>query len=165
MLFLPSARSRVGDLILMALLAASGAPPAFAIEMHHFDVPEEEAAAAIRDFGEQAHVQILVAAEAVKGKKLHSVTGTLSTEQGLNTLLSGSGLTHRYVGDPSIALLAAQASGAASSTQAKLGGTGGADPGPQEGKGDFSGEVFPCSAGMGRTTAPSTVENQPEQTS
>jgi len=165
MLFLPSARSRVGDLILMALLAASGAPPAFAIEMHHFDVPEEEAAAAIRDFGEQAHVQILVAAEAVKGKKLHSVTGTLSTEQGLNTLLSGSGLTHRYVGDHSIALLAAQASGAASSTQAKLGGTGGADPGPQEGKGDSSGNFLLAQVDQGQTTAPSTVENQPEQTS
>jgi iron complex outermembrane receptor protein len=158
------ARSRVGELILMALLAGSGALPAFALEVHRFDVPEEEAATAIRDFGEQAHVQILVAAEAVKGKKLHAVTGQLSTEDGLNALLSGSGLTHRYVGDHSIALLAAQAS-AAPSTQAQVAGTAGAESGTQEGKNDPSGNFLLAQATPGQTPSASTVEKQDEQSS
>jgi|HubBroStandDraft_4_1064222.scaffolds.fasta_scaffold03475_3 iron complex outermembrane receptor protein len=163
MLFPPPARSRVGELILMALLSASGALPAFAIEVHPFDIPEEEAAAAIRDFGEQAHVQILVAGEAVKGKKLHAVTGEFSTEDGLNTLLSGSGLTHRYVGDHSIALLAAQASGSASSTQVQLAGTGSADPGTQEGKNDSSAGFLLVQVDQGQTSSPSTGEAQQGQ--
>jgi iron complex outermembrane receptor protein len=154
------ARSRVGELILMALLAASGALPALAVEVHHFDIPEEGAAAAIRDFGEQAHVQILVAAEAVNGKKLHSVTGELSTEDGLNALLSGSGLTHRYVGDHSIALLA-QATQA--STQSQVDGPGGADPGTQEGKKDSSGNFLLAQATPGQASGPAAVETSDEQ--
>jgi iron complex outermembrane receptor protein len=154
------ARSRVGELILMALLAASGALPAFAVEVHHFDIPEEGAAAAIRDFGEQAHVQILVAAEAVNGKKLHAVTGELSTEDGLNALLSGSGLTHRYVGDHSIALLA-QATQA--STQSQVDGPGGADPGTQEGKKDSSGNFLLAQATPGQPSGPVAVETSDEQ--
>ena len=157
------ARSRVGELILMALLAASGALPAFAVEVHHFDIPEEGAAAAIRDFGEQAHVQILVAAEAVNGKKLHAVIGELSTEDGLNALLSGSGLTHQYVGDHSIALLAAQARDAGASTQAQLAGTGGADTGPQEGKKDPSGNFLLAQVDQGQTSGPATVEKEDEE--
>ena len=131
------ARSRVAELLILALLAASGALPAFALEVHRFDIPEGDAAVAIRDFGEQAHVQILVAGEAVKGKTLHAVTGNLSTEDGLNALLSGSGLTHQYVGDHSIALRAAQARGAEASTQSQVAGAGGADS-TQEGKSNSS---------------------------
>jgi iron complex outermembrane receptor protein len=61
--------------------------------------------APLRHLGEQAHVQILVAGENVVGKTLHAVSGDLTTEEALNTLLSGSGLTHKYVGDSSVALL------------------------------------------------------------
>jgi len=101
------ARSRVIELIVVAALSASAALPAFASEVHRFDIPAEEAPAAIRDFAAQAHVQILVAGEKVKGKRLHSVSGSLSTDQGLQQLLQGSGLVPQYVGDRSIALLRA----------------------------------------------------------
>ena len=90
MRFSSQARSRVAELLLIAVLAASGSLPVFAVEVHRFDIPELEAAAAIREFAVQAHVQILVAGEAVNGKKLHAVTGELSTEQGINALLSGN---------------------------------------------------------------------------
>ena len=98
------ARSRVIEIVLTVALAASGALPAFAIETHRFDVPSEEAPAAILDFAAQANVQILVAGENVKDKQLHAVSGELSTEQGLQVLLADSGLTPHYVGDRSIAV-------------------------------------------------------------
>jgi iron complex outermembrane receptor protein len=104
MRFFSIAGSRVGELILMAVLAAGGLP-AFATEVHQFDIPAEDASAAIRDFGAQAHVQILVAGENVKDRGLHPVSGAYSTEDGLNRLLAGSGLTHEYVGDHAIALM------------------------------------------------------------
>lgn len=97
--------ARVIEFLVAATLAASGALPAFAAEIHRFDIPAEEAPAAIRDFGSQAHVQILVAGERVKDKQLHAVSGELSTDQGLKVLLADSGLTPQYVSDRSIALV------------------------------------------------------------
>src|SRR4029077_19857207 len=112
------AGSRVGELILIAVLAAGGLP-AFAAEVHQFDVPAEEAPAAIRDFGAQAHVQILAAGENVKDKQFHAVTGELSTAQCLHILLPDSGLTAQYVGDRSIALVSADAAVTSSSAQVR----------------------------------------------
>src|ERR1700722_11107451 len=100
-------RLRVIDVLLIAALAVAGTIPAFATETHQFDVPAEDASAAIRDFASQAHVQILVAGEKVKDKHLHAVSGELSTDQGLRLVLADSGLSPQYVGDRSIALVAA----------------------------------------------------------
>jgi iron complex outermembrane recepter protein len=100
-------RSHVIDLLLIAALATAGPIPAFAAETHRFDVPAEDATKAIRDFASQAHVQILVDGERVKEKRLHPVLGEFSTEQGLRLLLADSGLSPRYIGDRSIALVKA----------------------------------------------------------
>jgi len=83
--------------------------PAFATETHRFDIPVEEAPAAIRVFASQARVQILVAGENVKNKHLHAVSGEFSTEQGLQLLLADSGLTPQFVGNRSIALVSSTA--------------------------------------------------------
>ncbi len=104
--FLVRARTHVVEFLVLAALAAGGLP-AFATEVHQFDIPVEEASAAIRDFGTQAHLQILVAGENVKDKRFQAVSGVFSTEDGLNKLLAGSGLNHNYVGDHSVALLLA----------------------------------------------------------
>jgi iron complex outermembrane recepter protein len=110
-------RPRMVDLLVAAAVAMLGALPAFATEIHRFDIPAQDAPAAIRDFGSQAHVQILVAGEHVKNKQLHAVSGDLSTDEGLQLLLAGSGLIPQYVGERSIALLPAdQARAAANST-------------------------------------------------
>src|ERR1700730_5572148 len=106
-------RSQLIDILLTAALAVAGPIPAFAAETHQFDVPDEAAPAAIRDFASQAHVQILVAGENVKEKHLHAVSGELSTDQGLRILLADSGLIPQYVGDRSIALVTAANSSSA----------------------------------------------------
>src|SRR5690242_6919835 len=99
-------RSPVIETLIAAGLAVSSGP-AFATETHRFDIPVQDAPSAIRDFASQAQVQILVAGENVKEKRLHAVSGELSTEQGLQELLDGSGLTPQYVGERSIALVSA----------------------------------------------------------
>jgi iron complex outermembrane receptor protein len=114
-------RSRMIDILLIAALAAAGPIPAFATETHQFDVPAEDAPAAIRDFASQAHVQILVAGEKVKDKHLHAVSGELSTDQGLRLLLADSGLSPQYVGDRSIALVTASDSTTSPQATAKEG--------------------------------------------
>jgi outer membrane receptor protein involved in Fe transport len=102
------AGSRVIEILLALALGVSQASiPAFAAEVHDFNVPAEAAPDAIRDFASQAHVQILAAGENVKDKQLHAVNGTYSTDQGLHILLADSGLAPQYVGNRSIALVTA----------------------------------------------------------
>jgi hypothetical protein len=98
-------RTRVIELVLVAALVSRGIGLAVASDTIRFNIPAEEAPAAIRDFASQANVQIIVAGESVNGKRLHAVVGELSTEQALRILLAGSGLTPRYVGNGSIALV------------------------------------------------------------
>lgn len=162
MWFSSQTRSRVGELILMAVLATSGSLPAFAVEVHRFDIPEEGAAAAIRDFGVQAHVQILVAGEAVNGKKLHAVAGELSTEDGINALLNGSGLTHQYVGDRSIAVLAASP-GTAASTQAQLEGSVGTNTSDEERKKSSPDAFRVAQVDQGKTASDVSVEKKEKE--
>jgi iron complex outermembrane recepter protein len=98
-------RSPMYGVLLTAVLAAANPPPAFAQEAHSFRIAATNSTQAIQDFGAQSGIQILASAEQLEGKKLHEVSGTLSTDEGLKTLLEGTGLTHRYVGERTVALV------------------------------------------------------------
>jgi hypothetical protein len=98
-------RTRVIEIVLVAALVFRCVGLAVAFDTIRFNIPAEEAPAAIRDFASQANVQIIAAGESVNGKRLHAVAGELSIEQALRLLLAGSGLTPRYVGNGSIALV------------------------------------------------------------
>lgn len=88
------------------LLFFAGPLPAYAQEAHGFDISATDASQAVREFGKQAGVQILASGKLLKGKKLNAVSGELSTESALRLLLADSGLTHRYVGERGVALVA-----------------------------------------------------------
>lgn len=103
-----TSRRYMGPLLLSAWLAASSVP-AYAEEVHRFEVARGEASDAIRDFGTQAGLQILAAGDRLQGRELNAVSGELSTERALQSLLVGSGLTHQYVGERSVALVEAPA--------------------------------------------------------
>ena len=115
----------MGALIFATLLAVASPLPAAAQEVHAFNVATPDAASAIRAFGAQAGLQILASADDLNGKQLHPVTGDISTEQALNTLLAGTGLDHQYVGERVVALVNnGAASGAAAAPSAGGMGTG-----------------------------------------
>jgi outer membrane receptor protein involved in Fe transport len=97
--------------LLLATLLATDAATAWAAEKHEFNVSTDSAAVAIHEFGEQSGVQILAAGDKLDGKHLNTVSGVHSVDEGLRILLAGSGLTHRYVGDRAVALVAAQDNG------------------------------------------------------
>ena len=100
-----SVRHTVHALLLTAALTVANPLPAFANEAHRFEVRTTDSAQAIQAFAVQSGLQIFASAEQLQGKKLHEVTGTLSTEDGLKTLLKDTGLTHRYVGERTVALV------------------------------------------------------------
>lgn len=95
-------------LVLTAALALTQPLPAFAQESHQFFVATTDAARAIQEFGAQSALQILASAEQLQGKQLQKVSGKLSTDAGLTALLKGTGLTHRYVGNRTVALVMVQ---------------------------------------------------------
>jgi Secretin and TonB N terminus short domain len=92
-------------LICLSELAAASRLPAAAFELHSFEVAGHDPSAAIRAFGAQAHIQVFASADDLKGKTFNSVSGEVSTEDGLNRLLAGTGLGHRYVSERTVALL------------------------------------------------------------
>jgi len=95
----------VYGILLTAALAAAQQLPAYAEEEHRFAIQGTDTGHAIQELGNQAGVQIFASSEDLAGKHLHDVTGVMSTEAAFTTLLTGTGLAHRYVGDHIIALL------------------------------------------------------------
>jgi iron complex outermembrane recepter protein len=89
-----------GLLMVSACLAAHavlGAEPV-ASEIRSWNIPAEDAAAALRDFGVQSGVAISAEAAVLEGKRLNAVTGSLTVDKALQMLVAGSGL--KYVYDP-----------------------------------------------------------------
>lgn len=97
-------RSSMYGFILTAALATANLP-AYAEESHAFHIEAADTVRAIQQFGTQADIQILASAEQLKGKALHEVTGSYTTDTALRILLADSGLTHRYVGKRTVALV------------------------------------------------------------
>lgn len=112
---------RVTGLLFSALLIANAALPAYAGESHDFRVASLDSATAIQEFATQSGVQILAAADTVKGRRFNPVMGEHTTEEGLALMLKGTGLTHRYMGGRAVALVdeAAPAKDAAPSLAGK----------------------------------------------
>lgn len=82
--------------------------PAFSDELHHFDIDARDSGAAIVAFGKQSGLQVFVPADELKGRHLNAVKGALTVAEGLEQLLSGSGLTYHYLGDRAVALTVAR---------------------------------------------------------
>ena len=94
--------------LLLVMLLGVGAPlPAVAQEVHAFDISTKDPASAIRAFSEQSGMQILASADDLVGKQLNPLHGNVANEDALNDLLAGTGLSHRYVGGRSVALVSA----------------------------------------------------------
>ncbi len=81
-----------------ACLTAEGvfAATPVAEEVHSWNIPAEDGAAAVRDFGLQSGVAISAAQSDLQGKRLNAVTGTLSVDAALRQLIAGTGLRYVY---------------------------------------------------------------------
>jgi iron complex outermembrane receptor protein len=91
-------------LSLSLVLAAASSLPAIASEQHGFQIVAGDASSAVREFARESGVQIMAAADTLNGRRLSAVTGEHTTEEALQMLLAGSGLTHQYVGENGVVL-------------------------------------------------------------
>ncbi len=96
-------------LALVTFLAVADPLPPFAGKSHGFNIVVSDASTAVREFGRQSGVRIMVSGELLKGKKLNPVTGEHSTDAALRILLADSGLMHRYVGERGVVLVPSDA--------------------------------------------------------
>src|SRR5579862_4689267 len=102
----------------LPLTAIAVALPATAQKVHQFNIPPSDPASAIHTLGVQAGIHILASADDLKGRKLHPVSGTLSTDQALSDLLEGTGLDYRYEGAEAVAIVASAAGSPSGSSEA-----------------------------------------------
>ena len=75
--------------------AALAAEP-IANEVHSWNIPAEDAPAALRDFGVQSGVAISAEQKDLEGKRLNAVTGSLTVDSALRQLVAGTGLKYVY---------------------------------------------------------------------
>jgi len=87
-----------GLLLAAACLTAEAALAAepVANEVHSWNIPAEDAPAALRDFGVQSGVAISAEQKDLEGKRLNAVTGALTVDRALQQLVAGTGLKYIY---------------------------------------------------------------------
>jgi iron complex outermembrane recepter protein len=98
----PSFRS-LWIMALRALLCASAVlltiPAQAMADSAHFDITAQSLPAALKQFAEQAHMQLLYQADAVSNATGNAVSGELDKHQALEQLLNGTGLEPVYSSD------------------------------------------------------------------
>lgn len=93
------------------LVAAGVAAPAFAQDAQRsFDIPAQSLPDALTAFGQQSGLQVSAKAPLLEGRTSSAVNGALPSLQALSQLLSGTGLSFRFVGSTVTLELAPQSS-------------------------------------------------------
>jgi len=78
-----------------------------------FDIPAQPLSQALMAFGRQSGMQIAVDSAAVAGKTSAPVAGSMTADQALRQLLSGSGLSYQFTSANAVTVAGAPAPGAA----------------------------------------------------
>ncbi|GFE80082.1 TonB-dependent receptor [Steroidobacter agaridevorans] len=95
---------RTGNFVAAAIVSALGFAATAHAQSQSFDVPAQSAASGVREFAQQAGIQVIVAGTAAHGRTTNKVQGNLDTRSALERLLSGTGLVVRSF-DGTVAIL------------------------------------------------------------
>lgn len=95
-------------LSLVGLCSAHGAKAA--MERIHTSIPPQALGAALQEFAQKRDIQVLYFSAAVKNVQTQGASGDLTADETLNRLLTGTGLTYRYINDGAITILPRAAS-------------------------------------------------------
>jgi hypothetical protein len=116
--------------------------------LRDFDVPATTLGTALLRFGEQSGLQFSVSSSLTSGKSTSGIKGKYTPEDGLRTLLSGSGLTFRFTGSRTVVIEKLPNTGdarvlgplrveGAGGTNATAGANGSSDPTATQGTGSL----------------------------
>ena len=85
--------------------------PAVAERTLDFDIPAQNLNAALLDFAERAGLQLIYDVSTVNDLRSAPLRGTFTPQEGLDRLLEGTGITHRFSGSTTVSLQKAKSSG------------------------------------------------------
>ena len=96
--------SLLSALLVVSSLAAAAPPEAAAAVRETTRLPSQDLDSALQSFVKQRHLQIIYRSDVVKGIKgsTRSIEGYLSAQEVLHQLLSGTGLTFRFLDDKTV---------------------------------------------------------------
>src|SRR5688572_8891720 len=81
--------------MLAALVLLSPAQVCAQTSLHEYNIPAGDLGEALRAFGAASNTQILFAPEVVAGRRSQGISGRLSLEAAMNSLLANTSLTYR----------------------------------------------------------------------
>lgn len=101
----------------LAIFELSNAAESASAIKSRIDIPPQALAAALQTFAKGSNVQLVYVAEEIDGVRTRGVTGELTQEEALRQLLSGTGLTFKYLDEKTVTIMPA-GTGASSADQA-----------------------------------------------
>jgi len=132
----------LASVISLSVVSLSVAQDARAAAKIHTDIPPQSLGSALQAFAQSRDLQVLYFSGLVKDLQTTGAAGALSADEALTQLLSGTGLTYRYVGQNAVTIVSTGADGSAA-TQLPNGAPPSAQPIPsaqKEGKRTSSSE-------------------------
>ena len=104
--------SVVGCCLSICLIGLSIADDAKASIRKTTDIPAEELGSALQTLAKAYDFQVLYRTEIVKDVRTQGAVGTLTSDEALGKLLSGTGLTYKYIDDKTVTIISRESSGA-----------------------------------------------------
>jgi len=150
----------VAAAVCLLVVGISVADDARAAMRRPTSIPAQSLGSALKVLAQARDLQVLYLSDSVRDVRTGGATGELTTDEALTQLLSGTGLTYRYVSDKAITILPV---GGADSSQPTPPPSGGQAPNDKEGKKSSSDPFRVAQVDQGQTPSPSTVEKQDEQ--
>jgi len=151
----------VAAAVCLSIVGLSSAGDAKASIRRPTNIPAQSLGPALKAFAQARDIQVLYLSEAVKDIRTGGAVGELTTDEALIQLLSGTGLTYRYVSDKAITILPtseASRAGAAPAQPATAPANSAPGDAQKEGKKSFSGGFLLAQVAQGPPASSPTVE-------
>jgi iron complex outermembrane receptor protein len=148
----------VASLLCLCTVSLCLADPAKAAIRKDLNVPAEELSPALQQVATTYELQVLYPTQVAKDLKTHGAIGTFTSDEALTKVLSGTGLSYKYLDANTVTVFSQPVNPAPSGVAPHDGG----DP-SKEGKKDSSGAFLLAQVDQGQAAGPSAVEQQDEE--
>jgi iron complex outermembrane receptor protein len=146
------------------LVSVGNADPASAAIRQSTNIPAEPLDLALKTLAKERQFQVLFRAEAVRDLRTGGAVGEFTAEEALTKVLSGTGLSYKYLDAQTVTVFATAASAGVNAAAGQDQTNTTQDNSKEAGK--KSSQDFPVAqVDQGQTPGPSTVEKQDEQAS
>ena len=153
----------VATVICISIISISAAQETAAAIKVATDIPPQPLEKALREFAQSRNLQVLYFSQTVGRMRTGGASGELTTDEALEQLLSGTGLTYRYVSDNDITILTTSGPDSASTATANSSSLfPGTEGGKHEGEKDTSRDFLRVVRTQAVTLQTSTVEKLAE---